>query len=64
MGEFYKREVLAVINYLNNLKKTRVKLKTEFNQVKDWQKKYYNKKYIPKTFKVENQIILLIKNLK
>ena len=35
MGEFYKGEVLVVINYLNNLKKTSVKFKIEFNRAKD-----------------------------
>ena len=30
-AKFYKREVSAVINYLNNLKKIRVKFEIKFN---------------------------------
>ena len=45
-------EIPAIINHLNNLKKTRAKLKIEFNGAKNWQKKYYNKKHTPKTFKI------------
>ena len=50
-AKFYKKEILAVTNYLNNLKKIKAKFEIKFNQVKNWQKKYYNKKYILKTFK-------------
>ena len=35
-AESYKREVPIVINRLNNLKKTKIKFKMEFNQIKDW----------------------------
>ena len=51
MGGFYKGEVLAIIDYLDNLKEIKAKLKTKFNQAKNWQKKYYNKKYIPKSLR-------------
>ena len=37
-AEFYKKEVLAFINYLNNLKKTKAKLEIEFNQAKTGKK--------------------------
>ena len=50
-AKIYKEKVPAVTNYLNNLKKTKVKFKIEFSRAKNWQKKYYNKKYILKTFK-------------
>ena len=35
ISEFYKGEAPAVTNHLNNLKKTKIKLKIELTQVKD-----------------------------
>ena len=38
-------------------------LKKYLLDVQAVQKKYYNKKYMPKKFKIENKVLLFIKNI-
>ena len=35
MGEFYKKKILIILNYLDNPKKIKAKFKTEFSWAKN-----------------------------